>query len=317
MAVDLANTLGAILIGVIIVSVSYGAVLVQTYIYFQQDTADKRSLRSAIVLLWILATIHQLFLCHGLYLEVIVQQGNLLALETLPWSIISVVPITSAMNLVIRSVFCFRVWKFSGRNWPRIAATVLLSLIELGIAFAFLIADRVKLQFDTTATHTNPTDLIVGCTGWAFAVVADATITISQTLLLRRSRTDSPLTSGTNSALRALMLYSVSNGVLASMFALACFLTWITMSDNRVYLAFFCATPSLLLNALLATLNGRHHLRELIDARQGPALTGELLRDNGVQIGVDSCPSTEYASTGRDVKPLPPPPCEDIGTKWE
>ncbi|OCH92411.1 hypothetical protein OBBRIDRAFT_824713 [Obba rivulosa] len=331
MGVDLANTLGALLIGVIIVSVSYGAVLVQTYLYFQQNASDSASLKSAITVLWFLGTVHQLFICHGLYVEVIIQKGDPVALETLPWSIIAIVPITSAMNLGIRSVFCFRIWKLSGRNWLRIVATVLLSLIELGIALGFFVIDRVKLHTEVTTTHTIPVllfvqisdllsaqwmlqiELAIGCIGWAFAVVADATLTVSQTQLLWRSRVSSPRTDGTDSALRILMLYSVSNGVLSSVFAFACFLTWITMSDNRIYLSFFCATPSLLLNALLATLNGRQNLRGLISGRTGPSsMPTSAFTSSGCCIPE---PVPEKSLMQKDVKALPPLPGEKEESK--
>ncbi|OCH92410.1 hypothetical protein OBBRIDRAFT_450525 [Obba rivulosa] len=75
----------------------------------------------------------------------------------------------------------------------------------------------------------------------------------------------------TDTILRTLMLYSVSTGLLSSFFALASLITWVTMIYNRVYLAFFCAAPSLLFNSLLATLNGRQTLRTQISDVTCPA----------------------------------------------
>ncbi|EMD32428.1 hypothetical protein CERSUDRAFT_126830 [Gelatoporia subvermispora B] len=97
--------------------------------------------------------------------------------------------------------------------------------------------------------------------GIAISVVGDSVVAASQTVLLWRSRTGVPRT---DSTLRKLMVYCVSTGSLSSLFTLASFVTWVTMDSNRVYLTFFCATPSLLLNALLASLNGRQHLRKVI-----------------------------------------------------
>ncbi|EMD32422.1 hypothetical protein CERSUDRAFT_126826 [Gelatoporia subvermispora B] len=273
MSHSVSGTLGAFLIGVIIVSISYGVLVVQTYLYFQYSDSDSRRLKSSIVSLWILGTIHEALVCHGIYTEAVLQYNDPLALEVLPWSIIAILPLTSIMNLAIRSIFVFRIWRYSGRKWylailivgtslyrklvkaDNDHAQMLLSVTELGIALGFMITD---LSSPRTIARTYPTYLFVGL---AINVLTDGLVTTSQTRLLWKSRTGTPRT---DSALRVLMIYSLSTGLLTTMFVMASFITWIAMSTNRIYLTFFCANPSLLLNTLLATLNGRRHLREML-----------------------------------------------------
>ncbi|OCH92409.1 hypothetical protein OBBRIDRAFT_450478 [Obba rivulosa] len=156
MGPDLASTLGAFLIGVIIVSISYGVVLVQTYIYYQNCESDSGIFKVAIGLIWFFITVHQAFVCHGIYTQVVTGYCNPLTLAVLPWSIIAIVPITSAINLSIRSLFCFRIWKFSGKNWFLTTGIMLLSVAELATALGFLVIDRIQLRSILTLYHTNP-----------------------------------------------------------------------------------------------------------------------------------------------------------------
>jgi len=315
MSTTLANTLGAFLIGVIVVSVSYGAVLVQTYLYYQNSESDSVVFKTTIGLLWILNTVHQVFVCHGLYTQVVLEYGDTLALAVLPWSIIAIVPITSAMNLAIRSIFCFRIWKLSDKTYILIIVIMLLSCAELATALGFIVIDRIQLRSILTLYHTNPIDLFVGV---ALSVVTDATVAISQTVLLWRSRVGM---TRTDSILRILMLYSISTGLLSTFFALATVITWVTMIYNRIYLSFFCATPSLLFNALLATLNARTTLRGLISSPAVPILPpptfpayrAKLRLPENAETGSAMGVASDGGLVRRGLKMLPPLPQTGAG----
>jgi len=59
-------------------------------------------------------------------------------------------------------------------------------------------------------------------------------------------------------------MYSVNTGLLTTICIILECIFWAAMQSNETYLVFFFATPTLLLNALLATLNARQELRETL-----------------------------------------------------
>ncbi|KAF9064390.1 hypothetical protein BDP27DRAFT_1425862 [Rhodocollybia butyracea] len=71
------NTMGALLIGVLISAVLWGILVVQTYIYFatffNQDTVQ---LKSFVFFVFILDTAHQAMLCHLIYVYLVSNYGN-------------------------------------------------------------------------------------------------------------------------------------------------------------------------------------------------------------------------------------------------
>jgi len=99
--------------------------------------------------------------------------------------------------------------------------------------------------------------------GIIFSIVADVLVAISQVALLWKCRSNTPQT---DTVIRTLIKYSINTGVLTSLCAVLMCITWVTLPNNLVYDIFFAALPTLLFNALLATLNARRELREAANA---------------------------------------------------
>ncbi|OCH93101.1 hypothetical protein OBBRIDRAFT_885745 [Obba rivulosa] len=250
------STLGALEIALMVELVLYGVTSIQTYAYYSAGERDPHCFKWMIGLLWLLDTLHQLFFCHGLYTYTIIEFGNVLAPLTETWSIIANIPLNATMDAIVRSMFCHRIWKFSGKNWFLVSTIMLSSFVEVGSGIAFTVRNARNAQW--AAEHALSAEFYGIVAG---SIVADSLIAVSQVMLLRKHHSEFRRT---NSALHTLMLYSINTGLLTSLCALMMCVLWVTMPDNLVYVVFYAALPTLLLNALLATLNARQELRELI-----------------------------------------------------
>ncbi|THG99820.1 hypothetical protein EW026_g2576 [Hermanssonia centrifuga] len=60
----------------------------------------------------------------------------------------------------------------------------------------------------------------------------------------------------------SIMVYTIENGFLTSIVAVASLICWLTMPGNFIFLALHFAITKLYANSLLATLNARTHLKE-------------------------------------------------------
>ncbi|TFY55126.1 hypothetical protein EVJ58_g8443 [Rhodofomes roseus] len=111
--------------------------------------------------------------------------------------------------------------------------------------------------------------------GFTFEVIADFVITVAQYLYLRRFRTGIRFT---DSVVSVLMLYCVNTGLLTSVCALLCLITYATLPDMYVYFAFYFVLSKLYVNSVLANLNARAIIVETMapqNVDRGPFGSGQ------------------------------------------
>ncbi|KAF5319718.1 hypothetical protein D9619_008607 [Psilocybe cf. subviscida] len=94
---------------------------------------------------------------------------------------------------------------------------------------------------------------------FAAAVAADSTVAISLCALLFHSRTG---IKRTDSIVRILMAFSINTGLLTSICALACLITYAIWPKNFIFIGFYFVLSKLYVNSLLASLNARSSLIE-------------------------------------------------------
>ncbi|OCH93186.1 hypothetical protein OBBRIDRAFT_885704 [Obba rivulosa] len=306
--VTLGNTLGAFLIGVIIAAALWGITVVQTYQYFRQSEDDPKLLKVMVIFLWILKTLHQVLLIHGIYTYVILDYGNLEALAIPTWSLLAAPVIAVTMDSIIRGLFCLRVWKL-GHNWFVVAPIMIFSMLQFAGA----------VVWGGLASHLDNYDKF-GRISLAFylptcaAICADILIAASQLVMLWSLRTGFKRTDG---IIRTLMLYVINTGLLTTVMTTLCLILYAAMPDTLVYAAVFHNLSGLLFNALLATYNARPELRatknshgEVVSIplanRSQPSTTGRSLMlaqdSNRVQ---DENPIQISVMSSRDIKVNP------------
>ncbi|KAH9857974.1 hypothetical protein C2E23DRAFT_802179 [Lenzites betulinus] len=123
---------------------------------------------------------------------------------------------------------------------------------------------------------------------FATGMAADILISTSLSVLLAMRKTGFARSDG---VVRKLIIYSVNNALLSTTCGMLVLVTYLTVPNTFVFLAFYIIYPELILNAFLATLNGRSALKKQLmeggrerlspeDAAQADVRQGDSSRPN-------------------------------------
>lgn len=202
-------TLGASFLGNIGASILYGISCIQTFIFYKRSGGDTIVLKSLILLLWILDTIHLAFVTHAVYSYAILDFGDYLSISKPLWCITSHVTISSLSDLIVRGLYCHRIWKLSQRNLWMTVAVASISLLSFASGFAFSIWGFQHPNYFLADAEQLSVFLYLN---FVSGVVADSLIAVLLCVLLMRQRTGY---SRTNTLLYTLLIYTVNTGVLS------------------------------------------------------------------------------------------------------
>ncbi|KAH9840605.1 uncharacterized protein C8Q71DRAFT_415261 [Rhodofomes roseus] len=264
------STLGAAFLGHFATAILYGITSLQAFTYFKQYFRDPPLLRLLVLVLWILDTLHAAMITYAMYFYMVINFADPLIVLRPVWSVWGMIMISNLSNIIVRGIFCHRLWRLSRKSWILPAFVATLSLYIIVDAFYFAVRG---LHIDSyLEIHQFSWVLYVGFT---FEVIADFVITVAQYLYLRRFRTGIRFT---DSVVSVLMLYCVNTGLLTSVCALLCLITYATLPDMYVYFAFYFVLSKLYVNSVLANLNARAIIVETMapqNVDRGPFGSGQ------------------------------------------
>ncbi|EPT04850.1 hypothetical protein FOMPIDRAFT_1045530 [Fomitopsis schrenkii] len=274
---ELTTNLSALLFGNIANAVLFGLTTVQTYAYWTQRGNDPVYLLLLLSLCWFIDILQLALFSLTTYTYTIAHFGDAFVSTRITWTLPVLIFLTGASDLIIRSIFCFRIWKLSGHNALLTGCLALSSVVTTAIDWVFAGMSFTVSSFDVWRTHPRFSALIYA--GLSNAVVGDILIAASLSLILRNHLKDLP---------------SIETGALTSVCTLACLIMFATLSQNYAYIAMYLLLSKFSLNALLATLNARRGLREVsIAPMQQPTIPMFL----GTATANDSADGTQFSST--------------------
>ncbi|KIM39251.1 hypothetical protein M413DRAFT_415842, partial [Hebeloma cylindrosporum] len=131
----------------------------------------------------------------------------------------------------------------------------------------FIVGSYSRLVHESWLLYTS----LGGC------VIADGIVTASLCMLLDHSRTG---VKSADSLVNTLMLYSINTGLLTSLCATACFVTFAIWPHEFVFIGFYFALSKLYVNSLLAVLNTRETLRKRTAGRATIPPSPEAIQPN-------------------------------------
>ncbi|EKM52588.1 uncharacterized protein PHACADRAFT_198638 [Phanerochaete carnosa HHB-10118-sp] len=266
-ALHLDNTLGAAYIGNVLAAILYGFTSIQVYIFFERYN-DGRMLRSLVMFLWVLDTVHIALICHTIYFYAVTNFANPLAMLYVTKTIMAHVMITGVSDVTIRgSVLCVvvaeqslnsiagssRIEYVSQGKQLLVPAILLPSLVCFACSIEFPIRG---LRIGTYAGFSRISWVLY--TAFGTGVVADVTIAAALCYFLTKRRTGFRRT---DSIVQLMIVYSINTGLLTSLCAICVLVAYATMPANFVFIAFYFVLPKLFMNSLLGTLNAREKLR--------------------------------------------------------
>ncbi|EPQ52834.1 hypothetical protein GLOTRDRAFT_112100 [Gloeophyllum trabeum ATCC 11539] len=248
-----ASTFGILLISLVISAIFYGVTLLQTYIYYRQYPQDPLIQKIIVAFLWFLDTMHLIFCTITIYWFLVANYGKPETLDSSTWSMKLQTDFNGLVGLIVQFFFARRVWLLSF-NWLLVSTICILSALHfvLGIVFtveAFQLGHISKYRVLTWIT----------CLGFSAAAVADILIAAAMCYYLAQRRTEFRKT---NDVITTLMLYSINTGLLTSIVATACVISFAISPTSFIWLSFFWVLGKCYVNSLLGMLNSRQHVRE-------------------------------------------------------
>lgn len=257
MATSLESTLGAEFIGNIVVNILFGLTSLQTFVYFRDYPKDPLSLKLPIALLWCLSTAHFCFVCSAMYQALIVNYGNVD--ESLGYSVDITLQylMDSCIEIIVRSIYCIRLWTLIGWNTYAVVLISMLSLVNCGAAFAACILLFLALKSQAILAGSLITKMLYlnGASIITLEVMITGCFCVFLTKHMKRGLR-------LRKVVPTLIAYTVSSTMLTLATHVPALIFSIVQNNNYISTALQVILPGLYVNSLLTWLNLRKRMRE-------------------------------------------------------
>jgi hypothetical protein len=149
-----------------------------------------------------------------------------------------------------------RIYELSHRSLRTLVPHVFLSVIRFGLSTVIIIELFMAKSIVNFSENYKPLVDV----GFSLAAIADIYIACVLCYFLKDSRRDAPL--GTKRMLDTLVIVTINNGALTSVFSIATIILWLTMQTNTIFLAVHFMTGKCYSNSQMATFNMRKWIHE-------------------------------------------------------
>ncbi|KAF8890129.1 hypothetical protein BD779DRAFT_289594 [Infundibulicybe gibba] len=252
-------TYGALLLGGFLAYGLSGVVVVQCVLYFKLYPRDVHMVKAMVAAVWFLDMLHSALIITSLFDYFITFFGVSSRIEHIPWPIALSVVVTALQTFLVQCYFAQKILRSSNNNWYITGPIVLLALLRL-MAACVSTVEMTRLHQYSAFTEKYPGWVFT--TGLALSAGVDIIITgwLCYFLWEIRGRMGSTIMI---QVVDALTLYTLENGALTCMAAIASLACWLAMPTNLIFLGLHFIMEKLYANSLLASLNTRKELREV------------------------------------------------------
>ncbi|ESK92422.1 hypothetical protein Moror_4553 [Moniliophthora roreri MCA 2997] len=252
---DVPKTLGALLIGALFASLCSGGVVIQTLLYLKLYPSDSPSLKSLVLIIWLLDTFHTAFIWGALWEYLVDFYGKPDLIDRISWTLAMSIVFTAILTFCTHCFFAHRILKLSKKNWWLTAPIFVLAVLRLTSASGTT-AQMLKLQ--SFAKFRDEVHWLFTL-GLALSCMVDILITGSLFFLLQTSRGDA---GNLNVVIDTLILYTFETGSITAAATIVSMICWIAMPTNLIFMGLHFVIGKLYANSFLVTLNTRRNLRE-------------------------------------------------------
>ncbi|KAF8844201.1 hypothetical protein BDN67DRAFT_1008347 [Paxillus ammoniavirescens] len=266
---------GPLLLGGLLAFSLSGCVSMQFSVYWQIFPEEAWPTKLLVVTTWVLDLCHSAFVAVAIWDSLIVSYGDLGKIDVIPWSVgVSALPpvatiIDEAFAAYsgdnMQSFFAYRIYRLHKHKFTVAGPVAILAFIRL-VAASVSLAEMIRLKHYSAFVRPFPSWVFTS--GLFLSAVVDIVITTSLCYLLRSNRSSiaSLLTrvsvSSTNHIIDVLTLWTVRNGSVTCLAAIASLICWKAMPNNRIFLGLHFVVGKLYANSLFATLNARKSIRK-------------------------------------------------------
>jgi len=252
--VDIRNTHGALLIGLVVSAVLFGVTIIQTWNYFWcYRGKDRKALQGLVAFVSVLDTVHTILCLYSVYWYLILNFGNIETLDVATWSMNIQVLTNCAIDFSVQLFYARRLYIMSNN----IVLPVIISILG---AVTFILANYFTAKSFELERYSNFAPLVwTTCVGMGAASLADIIIALSMCWCLWHKRTGFQRT---DSIIMSLVSYCISSGLLTSILAIGTLVSFTVARFSLINEAFFWALGKCYVNSFLAILNSRNSLRD-------------------------------------------------------
>ncbi|GJE93650.1 hypothetical protein PsYK624_098100 [Phanerochaete sordida] len=255
------DTLGVVMIGAFICAIWYGIICLQSFMVLHKLCKDDVYTKCTVWVLWVVNTAHLALSIHPCYWYMVTNYGRPTTIYRITWSISFGVVLTGLNDAIVRSWFIYRVWILSERNRPLTAA--LATCIAFAFAMTMVVAGQSYRAMTFPAFRESSKWVLQA--DMASVFVSDVVLALLLCYYLARTR-NKVFSRRIGSYINALLVYTVNTGLLTSMVAMGCLITFVRLQHNFVFVAFYFPMASIYANSLLASFN----IRDFFGNRQEP-----------------------------------------------
>ncbi|KAF5337684.1 hypothetical protein D9757_012731 [Collybiopsis confluens] len=287
------NTMGAMLLGILISAILYGISLVQAYYYYNHYREDAWYMKSLVGATVFLDTVHLSFIIHTMYFYLITRYYDKEQLNFMIWSVLAEAIPTGVTGALVQTFYTVRVWRrknyqlleprFTGSNdlfsqqkksfsrcmhhansswpncmWHRLGHHIIADVDVPRPPEYHGTRSTDDLHF-LHLTWLSGLDDIHQCTIYVRRIFfTDVIIAASLCFFLLRSKTGFR---HSDTLINRLVIFIVNTGLATSICAVASLICLVASSDTLLYAPFYFCIGRLYSNSLLATLNARKGIR--------------------------------------------------------
>ncbi|KAM5535255.1 hypothetical protein V8D89_011061 [Ganoderma adspersum] len=264
---ELAESMGAVLIGSLIGLFLSGAVAMQAFLYYQLYPRDILQLKLMVLLIWVIDALHSIMTIIANWKYLIGRFGDWSTIDDITWPIAVSIAFTASITFFVHCFFIHRIFNqtnarpVSRKNYYITIPLLMLALMRLISTSEMPRTDgahvpvrRIRIKSYSGFVHGYAYVFTIGLTS---AASLDVFITVALCYYLRRGR--SPFGS-MDRIIDSITLYTIENGMLTCITTIASLICWLTMPTNLIFLGLHFAISKLYANSFLATLNARKSL---------------------------------------------------------
>ncbi|KAI1786753.1 hypothetical protein LXA43DRAFT_1169007 [Ganoderma leucocontextum] len=245
---ELPGSYGSILLGTFGGLLLFGLSVHQAYRYIRSFSKDALYIRSLVISVMVLETLHLIATMHTCYFYLVQNYFAPLVLLDGVWSLDSL-PLLSGILIILAQIFFVRRASLIG---PRQRVVAIIAIC-LGGEFAFTIAAVIRAFIPPAKRAVR----LLSTAGLGMTSAADLALSLVLFFAILESRRGRARPESETLADR-MQLYIVNTGVATTVCNILAFFTALTLDiDSLVWVSFNIITTRLYANSLLAVLNSR------------------------------------------------------------
>ncbi|KAJ7171153.1 hypothetical protein C8R46DRAFT_1087837 [Mycena filopes] len=274
------DTVGSIVVGLVLGTFLFGMLTVQVFNYSQIFHRDSLALKSLVAIIWFLELAHTIVGWHAGYTMVVTFYGQPEHISDPPVSMKLLPLFSGPISFLVESFFAFRIHALSN-GWVLTVVCCIFNVANLALTLTLLVLVQKAPDFAAWPAVTRTVSVA------ASAVIPANNILITLGLCYYLWKMQAPVNrfSQTRTMIMTFILWTVESTVVTSAASFLQLIFLVTRKD-LVWMIFYMMHGKLLSNCLLASLNGRNRFRPREPENGGLILTNSLRTRDRVVIGM-------------------------------